>query len=242
MLLVICLLMIPVNTAYSFAKRITLLNTSQYHDVAFGSYLVMMFTKESIARAEYTDATITASLNISLSQSSLGNTFDFLSFSSSNNESLNQYYCYIAAVSLNPTISNCSITCSACDENCLSNCMQHLSDTCCCRACANPIPSYNLSIINNEDIHSEMSYPIMVIDNSMFLGNQETQSLGLLIDYWFDIDLSQEYEIMLYVVIGLAVLLLLVLIGVCIWLYRKVDHTNKEILLFQKGDTKEKDA
>ena len=39
---------------------------------------------------------------------------------------------------------------------------------------------------------------------------------------------------LLYIVLGLFLLFIIIMVATCIWLYRKIDATGKELFLFER--------
>lgn len=59
--------------------------------------------------------------------------------------------------------------------------------------------------------------------------------MALVVGYNLNIDLNEEYQIMLYIIVGLMLLLLIIMIVTFFWLNRKVKYTEGEIKVFQKS-------
>jgi hypothetical protein len=239
MLLIYCLAVVSVTiicSDYSFGKSVQLVNSNQFHYVASGSYLAMMFSKVNTSDNKYQQAKVNASLNITIDplNNSSVYSFDFMTFPSESPYAAEQLRCYQNSIALNISyLSNCSLPdCQLCDNNndCIKRCFnqQYGNISCCCSNCTSS--SYELLLINNIEFSLlNSSQLVMVIDNSQFLGSdsQVIPPLGLLVEYQLSIDMNQEYEAVLYLVLGLFSLFIIIMVATCIWLYKKIDRTNK---------------
>ena len=78
-----------------------------------------------------------------------------------------------------------------------------------------------------------------MLDNSAFLGPYNLQTpiptIGLFVNYSVQINVSYEYQIALYIILGLGFFLMVCLVGACIWIYKKIDKIDKELILFQNA-------
>ena len=184
--LIILLIVLTVRCdEYTFGKSVQLVNSGQYHYIASGGYVSMLFSSLSLTNNQYTEASINATLNISIYNG--GNTtsnfsYDFLTFPSNNQQASAQFRCYQNYVDLQMnTNMNCTIpNCSPCGSSnqCIAQCFNSgINSACCCSSCSS---NYSFQILNNtkfSDLSSNQL--VMVFDNSDFLGPYNQVFLAL---------------------------------------------------------------